>query len=271
MCVEDISTAEVLQNFGLPLPSPPPPPPPPPHTHTHTHTQDEDAPAKIADIHTSLLTYLNSQCSCDLTNSSYIRNEELSCRQNLRNQISYRARIIGTDSYSANALSDLLQAWVATGMASVTVGVSRLEVDRSCLVFLDNLNAPDCPPGPSGTPPTGTTSPSVTTSTETPVTMTTQTTTKPVTVTTETTTKPVTVTTQTTAKVITETFVGIRGGEIGGIIVGLVIALLLVFLVVLLVIVILKKWNSTKPGWEVVIMTGDYWRLMKQLNAWHWP
>lgn len=194
---------------------------------------------KIAAIRTSLLSYLNSQCSCDLT-PSYITNEELSCRQSLRNQISYRARIIGTDSYSANGLQDLLQAWVATGMASVTVGVSRLEIDRSCLVFLDNLNAPDCPPGNTVPP-----------STETPVTVTTQPTTKPVT--TKSTTKPpggttqppVTVTTKSTPKIVTETIQGISGGDIGGIIVGLVIALLLVVLVVLLVLVILKKWNST--------------------------
>lgn len=211
-----------------------------PHTHTHTHEQDEDAPTKLAAIRTSLLSYLNSQCSCDLT-PAYITDEELSCRQSLRNQISYRARIIGTDSYSANGLQDLLQAWVATGTASVTVGVSRLEIDRSCRVLLDNLNAPDCPPG-STVPP----------STETPVTVTTQPTTKPVT--TKSTTKPppggttqppVTVTTKSTPKIVTETIRGISGGEIGGIIVGLVIALLLVVLVVLLVLVILKKWNST--------------------------
>jgi len=193
------------------------------HTHTHIHThayeQDEDAPTKLAAIRTSLLSYLNSQCSCDLT-PSYITDEELSCRQSLQNQISYRARIIGTDSYSANGLQDLLQAWVATGMASVTVGVSRLEIDRSCLVFLDNLNAPDCPPGNTVPP-----------STETPVTVTT----KP----------PVTVTTKSTPRIVTETIQRISGGEIGGIIVGLVIALLLVVLVVLLVLVILKKWNST--------------------------
>ena len=124
-------------------------------THNLVHTtQDENPSQKISDIRTALLAYLNSQCLCNL-NSSYVTNEELSCRQGLQDQISYRARIFGTNTYSAGGLVQLLQAWVGTGTASIRVGVSRLEADPSCPVFLDNLNAPDCLPTPhTSTPPT---------------------------------------------------------------------------------------------------------------------
>ena len=207
--------------------------------------QDENAPQKISEIRTALLANLNTQCRCNLT-SAHVMNEELSCRQGLQDQISYRARIFGTDTYSAGGLVQLLQAWVGTGSASVKVGVSRLEVDRSCPVFLDNLNAPDCPPGatrpPVTTPPTVATTASSETTGTTGTTSSTGTTTSKGTTPSTGTTPP----TGTVPGVTPDAFAGIRGGELGGIIVGVVIAVLLLALVVLLVVFILKYRNSKK-------------------------
>ena len=199
--------------------------------------QDENALQKISDIRTGLLTQLNSQCLCNLT-SSHITNEELSCRQGLQDQISYRARILGANTYSAAGLVQLLQAWVGTGTASIKVGLPRLEVDSSCPVILDNLLAPDCPPGPDTTRPPGTTSPTVITTVSSETTGTTGTT-------------PSTGTTPPTGtvpSVTADVVVGISGGELGGILVGVVIAVLLLALIVLLAVGILKYWNSKKVG-----------------------
>ena len=199
------------------------------------HMQDENAPQKISDIRTGLLTHLNSQCLCNLT-TSHITNEELSCRQGLQNQISYRARIFGANTYSAAGLVQLLQAWVGTGTASIKVGLPRLEVDPSCPVILDNLLAPDCPPRTTQPPATTARTASTTVSSETTGT---------------TGTTPSTGTTPPTGTVpgvTADVVIGISGGELGGILVGVVIAVLLLALIVLLAIGILKYWNSKKVG-----------------------
>lgn len=145
-------------------------------------------------------------------------NEELSCRRGLQDQISYRARILGTNTYSASGLVQLLQLWVETGTASIRVGVSRLEADSSCPVFLDNLNAPDCLP-PGTTPQTRTTPQTHTTPQIRPT---------------------------TTVPVVNRAVGGVSGGETGGIIVGVLIAVLLIVLAVLLVVHIWRNWNSKK-------------------------
>ena len=192
-------------------------------------TQDENPSEKISEIRTALIAYLNSQCSCNLT-SSHVMNEELSCRRGLQDQISYRARILGTNTYSASGLAQLLQLWVETGTASIRVGVSRLEADSSCPVFLDNLNAPDCLP-PGTTPQTHTT-PQTSTTPQTRTTTQTRTTPQ---------TRPTT-----TVPVVDRAVGEVSGGEIGGIIVGVLIAVLLLVLAVLLAVHIWRNWNSKK-------------------------
>ena len=82
--------------------------------------------------------------SCGLTISN-IRNDEFSCHGGLKNRIVYRAMIIGTDTYSATDLVSLIQSWITSGSASITVFSSRLRFDKDCTAFLDTLNDPDCP------------------------------------------------------------------------------------------------------------------------------
>ena len=83
-------------------------------------------------------------CStCGLTTAN-IRNDEFSCRGGLTNQIVYRAMIIGTEVYSAAGLVSLIESWVASGTASVSVLSLRLHLNRDCSTPLDSLNDPVC-------------------------------------------------------------------------------------------------------------------------------
>ena len=74
-----------------------------------------------------------------------IRDDEFSCHGGLKNHIVYRAMIIGTDTYSAPSLVSLIQSWVSSGSASVSVFSSRLRFDKDCATFLDTFSDPDCP------------------------------------------------------------------------------------------------------------------------------
>ena len=84
-------------------------------------------------------------CStCGLTTAN-IWDDEFSCRGGLTSQIIYRTMVIGTSVYSAPGLVSLLESWVASGTASITVLSSRLHLDKDCSTPLDTLSDPDCP------------------------------------------------------------------------------------------------------------------------------
>ena len=84
--------------------------------------------------------------TCGLT-AANIKDDEFSCHGGLTNFIVYRARIVGTDTYSAPGLVSLMQSWVGSGRASIMVQSSRLHLDPTCDAYLDTLQSPDCPPG----------------------------------------------------------------------------------------------------------------------------
>ena len=84
--------------------------------------------------------------TCGLT-AANIKDDEFSCHGGLTNFIVYRARIVGTDTYSAPGLVSLMQSWVGSGRASIMVQSSRLHLDQTCDAYLDTLQSPDCPPG----------------------------------------------------------------------------------------------------------------------------
>ena len=84
--------------------------------------------------------------TCDLT-AVNIKDDEFSCRGGLTNFIVYRARIVGTDTYSAPGLVSLMQSWVGSSRASIMVQSSHLHLDPTCDTYLDTLQSPDCPPG----------------------------------------------------------------------------------------------------------------------------
>ena len=94
-----------------------------------------------------LITYCSKiYGGMDLTAPRIAREyNEISCRNGFIEQVSYRARILGTDFYSAIGLVEILQEWVNTGQASINIGFSQLEIDPNCPVSRESLSALDCP------------------------------------------------------------------------------------------------------------------------------
>ena len=163
-------------------------------------------------------------CStCGLTTAN-IREDEFSCRGGLTNQIVYRAMIIGTEVSSAPYIVSLMESWVASGAASITVLSSRLHLDKDCSTPLDTLNDPDCPLVEAET---------TTATTATPMT----------------TTKKMVTTLKPTDKdkgpsvkpIIAET---VNAGEIGGFLIGAIIIILLGVLILVIIIITMRKFKS---------------------------
>ena len=142
--------------------------------------------------------------TCGLT-AANIKDDEFSCRGGLTKQIVYRARMMGTDTYSAPGLVSLMQSWVGSGRASIMVQSSRLHLDQTCDAYLDTLKAPDC----EGREESSTTNPIASVS-------------------------PAAANSP-----------GASAGQIGGIAIGVIIAVLLIIFIVLLIAVISWKIKSS--------------------------
>ena len=164
----------------------------------------EGSSDKLESVRNGLADELVHLCpTCGLTTAN-IKDDEFSCRGGLTDYIVYRARIVGTDTYSAPGLVSLMQSWVDSGRASIMVQSSRLHLDPTCDASLDTLKAPDCE------------SPGEESST----------------------------TTESSAEAAAAKTSGASVGEIGGIAVGVLIAVLLIILIVLVVLVIMWKMKS---------------------------
>ena len=94
-------------------------------------------------IHKQIFGYLKYACSCSFTDAN-IENGFFLCGAE-DHQILYRAHIIGTRDYSANDLVELLQDWVASAKAYVTVSNFRMLLDSTCSARLDMMDSAECP------------------------------------------------------------------------------------------------------------------------------
>lgn len=169
--------------------------------------------------------------------SQTIQDDAFGCGQ-LDHLIVYRGRLLGGDDYSALGLVELMQSWISTRQAFLTVDAFRMLVDPGCTTRLDTINAPDCPlttpppmttPISSTTPTTATTHSTVTTSESTPPTTPTTTTSKP--------------------EVAQPQVSAMRGFEVGGVVIGaLIVVLLLVLLLVIVLIVLYRSRKQTKKA-----------------------
>ena len=107
-----------------------------------------------------IFDYLKKECSCGFTDAN-IETGFFSCGQK-DHQIIYRAHILGTANYSATDLVTLLQNWIQTNRAFVTLNNFRMQLDPTCPAKLDTLDDSECPiiditttsPPPSQTTPT---------------------------------------------------------------------------------------------------------------------
>ena len=173
---------------------------------------------KLLQVRKGLAEELTQVCpSCGLTFTN-IKDDEFSCRGGLTNYIIYRARIVGTDVYSAPGLVSLMQTWISSGSASLSVqSTSRLHLDPTCRTSLDTLRSSDCPMVPE---------PDIKTTEQT----------KPEV------SKPEDIDKGQSAAAATS------AGEVGGIIVGALIVILLVVLIVVLSIIVMRRWKPKVPG-----------------------
>ena len=129
------------------------------------------------------------------------------------NQVIYRGRMLGTDSYSATGLVQMIGDWVQSVQGSIVVDSALLDLEAQCETVLDNPMAPDC------------------------------------TVTIPTTATPTTVGSDNTPSLKPEAQSGnnLSGGAVGGLVLGLIIAVLLVIFIILLVAVLLRNCSCKDP------------------------
>ena len=107
-----------------------------------------------------IFDYLKKECNCSFTDAN-IETGFFSCGQK-DHQIIYWAHILGTANYSATDLVTLLQNWIQTNRAFVTLNNFRMQLDPTCPTKLDTLDDQECPiiditttsPPPSQTTPT---------------------------------------------------------------------------------------------------------------------
>ncbi|XP_064388769.1 uncharacterized protein LOC135336822 isoform X2 [Halichondria panicea] len=112
-----------------------------------------DTEQRLKTIKDAIINEINELCSCDVT-ADHLQNSVFSCADGLVDQVVYRARIIGSDSYNAQDLVSLIQAWVNSDDAMIIAGFFRFNVDASCITSLDTLRSPDCEIGQVTTSPT---------------------------------------------------------------------------------------------------------------------
>lgn len=105
--------------------------------------QLRDTLEKIQSTSQQIASKLKRDCQC-VIESAYITAAQFSCDQETTHVI-YRARISSTPDVSNVDLLGLLQEWVTSGSASVTLDHIHLDVDASCTVIIDSLSDPLCP------------------------------------------------------------------------------------------------------------------------------
>ncbi len=208
-----------------------------------------DTEQRLKMIQDAFIEEINRLCSCGLT-AAHLQNSVFSCADDgLIDQVVYRARILGSNSYNAQDLVSLIQAWVDSDDAWIIAGLFRFKVDARCATSLDTLRSPDCMIG------------QVTTTTEAltgQVTTTTEVLTGQVTTTTEALTGQVTI--STTEALTSPT-------EIVTVVVGLLIIIVLVGIVVLLAVLLIRKRGKRTPSETRYVIIINWPMCIQFLNS----
>ncbi len=96
---------------------------------------------------------LTSDCRCTLS-SDYFTDGSFSCDSKEETHAIYRAKLSSTDATSSSKFIEILQGWVTSGRASLTLDNLQLYLDQSCEVEINSFNDPLCSyEGPSTKPP----------------------------------------------------------------------------------------------------------------------
>lgn len=106
--------------------------------------QLSDTRDKIESTSQQVASKLNRDCQCMLS-AAYITAAQLSCDPKATTHVIYRARLSSTPDTSSTDLVRLLQEWVTSGRASVTLEFVQLTLEPSCIVRIESLSDPICP------------------------------------------------------------------------------------------------------------------------------
>lgn len=86
---------------------------------------------------------LMRDCQCTL-NTAYFTEGYFSCDSKEKSHAIYRAKLSSTVSVTSSRLIELLQEWVSSGTASLTLDNIQLYLDPSCKVEIDSFSDPLC-------------------------------------------------------------------------------------------------------------------------------
>lgn len=114
------------------------------HALTVYPIQLSETPEKLQMMSQHIALKLNGDCQC-MISAAYITAAQLSCDPQETTSVIYRARLSSTPAVSNRALINLLQDWVDSGSASVTLEFIALNLDATCSVAISSLNDPICP------------------------------------------------------------------------------------------------------------------------------
>ena len=103
--------------------------------------QPEKAEKVDTIIHRELIEPISCQCNCTFPDG-FIRRGKFSCR-NTTATVSYRSTIVGTNTYNASQLVNIIQQWVSSGPI-LEVEWWLLDVYADCPARISSLNDPEC-------------------------------------------------------------------------------------------------------------------------------
>ena len=118
--------------------------------------QQIDTLEKIQSNSQQIASRLSRVCDQCMIDSSYITAAAFSCDPQETSHVIYRARLSSTRDVSSADMIALLQEWVSSGSALVTLDHIQLNLDPTCSVMIVSLSDPICPvpvttPGTSDT------------------------------------------------------------------------------------------------------------------------
>ena len=99
---------------------------------------------KVQFITEDVASELRQLCQCSLS-SAYITAAQLSCDQQVPDDVIFRAILSSTMDVSNTDFISILQEWVMSETAAVAVGGLRLNIDATCKVPLQSFNDRICP------------------------------------------------------------------------------------------------------------------------------
>ncbi len=106
--------------------------------------QASDTLGKIQSISQQIVSKLNRDCQC-VIDAAYITAAQLSCDPQGTTHVIYRARLSSIPRVSSTDLISLLEEWVTSGSASVTLEFIQLSLDPACGVMITSFSDPLCP------------------------------------------------------------------------------------------------------------------------------